>query len=271
MAYWILPAFLLTLGAGPAQLGVIEGVGVLAADPGGHFEAVAAAAPAVADLVSGARRAAVLVASRERLRVAGEREYPLRPLAEAPAVELFRQRAAAVVPDYEGDYTQLAKLCRQLDGLPLAIELAAARLKLLTADELLRRLEQRLPLLRGGRRDAPARHQTLRATIDWSYALLEAREQELFARLAVFAGSFSVAAAETVCDADVDTLASLVDKSLVQRMNARFVMLATIREYALERLVERSEERVSALSAGSAVVVYPRAECLGRGGFVPGL
>src|SRR4029453_14002770 len=127
---------------------------------------------------------------------------------------------------------------RRLDGLPLAIELAAARVKILQPDALLIRLEQRLPLLAGGARDAPERQQTLQAAIAWSYDLLEEPEQEAVARLSVFAGGGTLEAAEAVCECDLDTLASLVDKSLVRERGGRFSMLETIREFARERLID---------------------------------
>ncbi len=205
-----------------------------------NMEQVIGAAGDLAGLLAAAPNLSLLVTSREPLRIAGEREFPLRPLAEAPAVELFRQRAEAVLPEFTGDYDRLAEICRRLDSLPLAIELAAARVKVLPPGELLGRLERRLPLLTTGRRDLPARQQTLRATIEWSYDLCSAEEQRLFARLGVFNG-WSLEAAEAVCEADLDTLASLLDKSLVRRDGDRFSMLETIREYAAERLEESGE------------------------------
>jgi predicted ATPase len=183
----------------------------------------------------------ILATSREPLRIAREREFPVAPLGEAPAVELFRQRAEAVLPGFTADYGLLAEICLRLDSLPLAIELAAARVKLLSPGDLLGRLERRLPVLTAARRDLPARQQTLRATIAWSYDLCSPEEQKLFARLAVFSGGFSLDGAESVCDASLDTLASLLDKSLVRREAERFSMLETIREYAAERLEESSE------------------------------
>ncbi len=201
-----------------------------------NLEQVIDAAGEIARVLSTAPNVSVLATSREPLRISGEREFPLRPLAEAPAVELFRQRAEAVLPDFAADYRELAEICRRLDSLPLAIELAAARVKVLPPAELLERLDRRLPILTGARRDVPERQRTLRETIEWSYELLTAEEQRLFPRLAVFSGGWTLEAAEAVCDADLDVLASLVDKSLVRTDRARFSMLETIREYAAERL-----------------------------------
>ena len=151
------------------------------------------------------------------------------PLAEREAVELF---CCAREP---GRSDEVAELCRRLDNLPLAVELAAARASVLTPQQLLERLSQRLDLLKGGR-DAEARQQTLRATIEWSYELLDEAEQQLFARLSVFAGGCTLQAAEEVADVDLDTLQSLVDKSLLRFTDGRYWMLETIREYAAERL-----------------------------------
>jgi predicted ATPase len=183
----------------------------------------------------------VIVTSRESLHVAGEHEYPVRPLAEAPAVELLRQRANAAGRTKSDEYGELAELCRRLDNLPLAIELAAARAKTLGPQELLSRLDRRLPLLTKGRRDAPSRQRTLRATIEWSHELCSPSEQQLFRRLGVLAGGGTIEAAERVCDADLETLDALVDKSLVRERDGRFSFLETIREYAHERL-EQSDE-----------------------------
>jgi predicted ATPase/class 3 adenylate cyclase len=209
-----------------------------------NLEQVVAAAGELARLLAGCPNLSILATSREPLRIAGEREFPLKPLAESPAVELFRQRAEAVLPGFSADYGRLAEICRRLDSLPLAIELAAARVKLLPPGELLGRLDRRLPLLTGSRRDLPQRQQTLRATIEWSYELCSAEEQQLFSRLAVFAGGFTLDAAESVCDAMLDTLASLLDKSLIRRESERFSMLETIREYAVERLEESGEDEI---------------------------
>jgi predicted ATPase/class 3 adenylate cyclase len=206
-----------------------------------NFEQVVEAAGDVARMQSMCPNLSILATSREPLRVAGEREFPLRPLAEAPAVELFRQRAEAVLPGFSGDYGRLAEICRRLDNLPLAIELAAARVKVLPPGELLGRLERRLPILSAVRRDLPERQQTLRATIEWSYELLDSEEQHLFASLGVFSGGWMLESAEQVCDADLDTLASLLDKNLIRREVERFSMLETIREYAVERLEESGE------------------------------
>ncbi|MEX0630487.1 MAG: adenylate/guanylate cyclase domain-containing protein [Chloroflexota bacterium] len=194
-----------------------------------NLEQVIHAAPGLADLVEACPNLAVLVTSRERLRVRGEVEYPVAPLADPEAVELFTTRAQVEADD------SARQLCRALDNLPLAIELAAARVSVLTPAQILDRLSQRLDLLKGGR-DADPRQQTLRATIEWSYELLTAQEQALFARLAVFAGGCTLEAAEPVVDAHLDTLQSLVDRSLVRRTGERFWMLETIREYAAERL-----------------------------------
>jgi predicted ATPase/class 3 adenylate cyclase len=206
-----------------------------------NLEQVVDAAPEIARLLAAAPRLAVLATSREPLRIAGERTFQLRPLAEAPAVELFRQRARAVLPDFEGEYAELAEICRRLDSLPLAIELAAARVRVLPPGQLLARLERRLPVLAGVRRDRPERQQTLRAAIEWSHDLLDKGERRLFASLAIFSGGWTLDAAEEVCGADLDTLSSLADKSLLRLYDTRFRMLATIREYARERLEERED------------------------------
>ena len=202
-----------------------------------NFEQVVDAAPNLSDLLERCPNLHLLSTSRALLRIAGERDYPVEPLPDADAVELFRERAAVAEP-----IDAVREICRRLDGLPLAIELAAARTRLLPPEQLLQRLEHALPLLTAGRRDAPERQRTLRATIEWSYDLLSKEERRLFSRLAVFAGSFTVEAAEEVCDADLDTLESLVEHSLMRRWaSGRLGMLETIREYAAERL-EQSDE-----------------------------
>jgi predicted ATPase/class 3 adenylate cyclase len=203
-----------------------------------NLEQVVGVATELGALLEACPRVAILATSREPLHLRAEVEYPLKPLAEAPAVELFRQRAQEIEPEFEAEYLRLAELCERLDRMPLAIELAAARVKVLSTDELLTRLDRRLPLLTGGARDAPARQRTLRATIEWSYELLTDDEKRLFGRLAVFEGGWTLDAAEEVCDADLDTMQSLVEKSLVRADSGRFRMLETIREYALEQFAE---------------------------------
>lgn len=199
-----------------------------------NLEHVIASAPELAALVESCPNLRLLATSRELLRVRGEREYPVPPLAEQDGIELFCARAGTKPDDH------VRALCRTLDDLPLALELAAARSSILSPREILDRLAGRLDLLKGGR-DADPRQRTLRATIEWSYKLLADEERQLFARLAVFVGGCTLKAAEEVMGADLDTLQSLVEKSLVRRTDARFGMLETIREYALERLEECGE------------------------------
>jgi predicted ATPase len=239
-----------------------------------NLEHLLPAAPLVADLLAACPHLAALATSRERLRLGGEREFPVPPLplpdraapATAdrlggnPAVRLFADRAGAVDPEFaltDANAAAVAGVCRRLDGLPLAIELAAARTKILPPAALLARLERRLPLLVGGNRDAPARLQTMRDAIAWSHDLLSPAEQVLFRRLAVFVGGFTLEAARTVGDPAEDLgldalegVASLVDRSLIQREQGlegepRFGMLETIREFAFERLVASGEEAVA--------------------------
>jgi non-specific serine/threonine protein kinase len=203
-----------------------------------NFEQVIDAAGVVSSVIAGTPNVSVIVTSREPLHLDAEQRYPVESLADADAATLFTQRAQAVVPGFRATPV-VGDICRRLDGLPLAIELAAARVALLDPAALLARLERRLPLLASHSRDAPARQRTLRSAIQWSYELLTGEEQELFRRLAVFAGTFSLSAAEAVCDADLDALESLVVKSLVRRSSSgRFGMLETIREFAVERLDE---------------------------------
>jgi predicted ATPase len=206
-----------------------------------NFEHVLAAAPKVGELGARLPNLKVLVTSREALRLAGEREYSVPPLTEPEAVAFFVARARATRPDFEEDRA-VPEICRRLDCLPLALELAAARVKALSGEDLLQRLERRLPLLTGGPRDAPERQRTLRAAIAWSYELLEPEERRTFGRLAVFAGGCTLEAAEAVCEASIDTIAALVDKSLLRRDARRYVMLETIGEYAGERLEESGEQ-----------------------------
>ena len=228
-----------------------------------NFEHVVDAAPVVAELLRTSERLKLLVTSRMPLRLAAEHEFPVPPLQVPPAasdpamlmqyaaVSLFVARAKAVNPDLqlsESSLQAIAQICLQLDGLPLAIELAAARSKLLPPALLLDRLHERLRLLTGGARDLPERHRTLRATIEWSLQLLDVDERTLFRRLGAFAGGCTLAAAEAVCGGDLDVLAgiqSLVDKSLVKQPAAagtpRLSMLATIADVAVEELAASGE------------------------------
>jgi predicted ATPase/DNA-binding XRE family transcriptional regulator len=235
-----------------------------------NFEQLIAAAARVADLVNACPTLVVLVTSRAALRVRGEQQFRISPLPVAEfrgastemlgataAVRLFVARAQAIKPDFiltAENAPAVARICYRLDGLPLAIELAAARVSLLPPVELLARLERRLPLLTKGARDAPARQQTLRATIDWSYELVAPEEQQLFRRLSVFVGGCTPEAAEAVCGDDdawgsvLAGLATLVDHSLLRRdaapsgdVEARISMLETLREFAGERLAENGE------------------------------
>jgi predicted ATPase len=223
-----------------------------------NFEQLLPAAPLLGELLEAAPNLKMVVTSRALLRLAAEHQYSVPPLdlpdpervpdaaalAGLSAVALFVERSHALNTTFElsEDNAQaIAEICLRLDGLPLALELAAARTRLLAPRELLARLEQRLPLLTRGVREAPARQQTLRATIDWSYDLLTKTEQTLFARLACFAGGCTLAAAEHICAASLDDLGSLVDKSLLRERasvlgETRFEMLATVREYAFDRL-----------------------------------
>jgi predicted ATPase len=212
-----------------------------------NFEHVIEAAPEAAELLAACPRLDVLVTSRERLRVAGEQVYAVPVLERSDARELFVARARAVAPEFEPN-GHLDELCARLDNLPLALELAAARTSLLTIEQLLDRLGERLDLLLGGR-DAEVRQQTLRATIEWSYELLSPDEQRLLAALSIFRGGWTLETAERVCETNVELLQSLVDKSLVRRTKSgRFLMLETIREFAAERLEpERRDALLSRL------------------------
>jgi predicted ATPase/class 3 adenylate cyclase len=205
-----------------------------------NFEQLVGASTSLAVLLERCPTLNVLVTSRETLHLAAEHEYRVAPFVEEDAVAFFSERARAVKPDFSGNGWVL-EICRRLDCLPLALELAAARVNVLDLPTLLKRLERRLPLLTGGPRDAPTRQRTLRATIEWSYELLGREENQLFARLAVFVGGCALEAAEQVCGADLDTLASLVDKSLLEHRGGRLTMLDTVREYADERLRESGE------------------------------
>ena len=211
-----------------------------------NLEQVIEATAELAPLLAGCRNLNLLATSREALHLSGEHVYAVPPLGESDAYTLFLQRASAVRSDFAPN-GEVAEICRRLDGLPLAVELAAARANVLSPAAMLARLERRLPLLTGGARDLPMRQRTLRATIEWSHDLLDSDEQQLFARLAVFAGSFALEAAEQICETDVETLASLVDKSLVRRRADRFWMLESIGEFARDSL-ERSGEAESVAS-----------------------
>jgi predicted ATPase len=199
-----------------------------------NLEQVIDAAPELSSLLESCPNLSMLVTSRELLRVRGEVEYAVPPLAEPEAVSLFCERS-----QLETDET-IAELCRRLDSMPLAVELAAARTSVLTPSQILERLSQRLDLLKGGR-DAEARQQTLRSAIEWSYELLSSEEQQLFARLSVFAGGCTLEAAEEVAEADLDILQSLVEKSLLRFTDGRYWTLETIREYAAERLEQAGD------------------------------
>jgi predicted ATPase/DNA-binding SARP family transcriptional activator len=219
-----------------------------------NFEHLMEAAPLLAQLLAACPELAILVTSREPTRLAGEHVYPLSPLEvpgadQAPAMKLARVSAVAMFcdrgrahdPDFALDGTtapHVVEICRRLDGLPLALELAAARLDLLSPPELAARLDRALALLAGGARDAPPRQRTLRATIDWSYDLLTEPERRAFAYMSVFAGGATVAAAEEVTGASLDTLHPLVAKQLLVRREDRLEMLETVREYARERLLD---------------------------------
>jgi len=255
-----------------------------------NFEQILPAASIVADLLAASPRLNVLVTSREPLRLRGEQEYAVLPLALpdtrrattlavaslSPAVALFVQRARAIRADFtltDENAPAVAEICHRLDGLPLAIELAAARIKLLPPLALLNRLERRLAVLTGGARDLPTRQRTLRDAIAWSYDLLTEPERRAFRRMAIFVGGCTVEAAQALCDPDgdldvdvLDAVASLVDKSLLRQIDGpdgepRFAMLETIREYGLEQLQASGEEEdVRWLHAGYFVVLAEEAD-----------
>lgn len=228
-----------------------------------NFEQIAAASHTVAELLLAAPGLKLLVTSRIALRIRGEHEFPVRPLQvpeigfltagnllDYEAAALFVQQAAAANPGFkltDEDTQAIAEICRRLDGLPLAIEIAAARIRILPPGEILRRLDESLKLLVGGPRDLPYRQQALRRTIDWSYDLLEPPDRELFVRLSVFAGGFTLESAEAICNSDgaldlLGVMDNLVASSLVRRAPSfreapRFDMLRIIREYAEEKAV----------------------------------
>jgi len=236
-----------------------------------NFEHLVSAAPVVAQMLTAGPNLKVVVTSQAPLHIYGEHEFPVPPLAlpdpksipplpvlsRLPAIELFVERAQSVKHQFaltKENASAVAAICSRLDGLPLAIELAAARIKLLSPAAMLTRLESRLSLLTGGARDLPARQQTLRNTVEWSYGLLNDAEQTLLRRFSVFTGGCTLEAVEAVCDTKgdlgldvLDGTASLVDKSLAQQVEqvdkeTRFIMLSAIREYALERLAESNDE-----------------------------
>ena len=235
-----------------------------------NFEHVLAASPIIADLLEACPRMKTLVTSRAPLRLRAEKELPIPPLALPPitpcphvqplsqysAVRLFIQRAQAVKPDFQitnENAPSVAEICHRLDGLPLAIELASARIRLLSPQVLLKRLEQSFEVLRDGSRDLPARQQTLHSAINWSYNLLGEAEKRLLQRLSVFVGGWTFEAADEVCNAEgeerinvLDGLEKLIDLNLIkpaQEVNCdlRFGILETIREFSLQRLIESSE------------------------------
>jgi predicted ATPase len=260
-----------------------------------NFEHLVQAAPIVAELLTVGLNLKIMVTSRAALHVYGEHEFlvprlalpdlrsapSLEVLLQSHAVALFVQRAVAAKPDFEPNQENarvIAEICARLDGLPLAIELAAARVKVLSPSSMLTRLSSRLQLLTGGSRDLPQRQQTLRAAIDWSYDLLSAAEQKLFRRLSVFVGGCTLEGAEAVCntkgDLDLDLLdgmASMVDKSLVRQIDqakgeARFMMLETIREYALEKLEANREGPLTSRAHAAYCLVVAEEEAEGQNG-----
>jgi predicted ATPase/DNA-binding SARP family transcriptional activator len=200
-----------------------------------NLEQVLGAAPLIADLLGALPELRVIATSRERLAVSFEQEYPVPPLDEAAAEELFVSRARQLKPDFGPDEA-VGEICRRLDRLPLALELASTRVKMMSTTQMLSRLQRRLDLLGKGMRDRPDRQATMRATIGWSYDLLPDGERALFRRLGVFAGGFELEAAEAICGAELDDLQSLIDKSLLRQEQDRFVLLELMREYALEQL-----------------------------------
>lgn len=207
-----------------------------------NLEQVLDCAPLIAELLGGLPQLSVIATSRERLAVSFEQEYAVPPLDEITARELFVARARQLEPDFEPDET-VGEICERLDRLPLALELASTRVKLMSTTQMLTRLEHRLDLLGKGRRGGPDRQATMRATIGWSYDLLSEIEQAVFRGLGVFAGSFELEAAEAVCGAALDDLQSLIDKSLLRRdASRRFFLLELTREYALEQLDAAGEE-----------------------------
>jgi len=236
----VMPAVGRSLGGGSAAEAIGNRHLLLLLD---NFEHVMAAAPDLATLLADCPHLDMLITSRERLSLHGEHVYPVQGLAREESLELFVARARAITPGFETD-RRLDELCARLDDLPLAIELAAARTSLMTVDQLLERLGSQLDLLRAGR-DAEARHQTLRTTIEWSFDLLSPDERRLLAALSVFRGGWTLDTSERVADASVNLLGSLVDKSLVRRSDiGRFGMLDTVRDFAADHLGPAERSRI---------------------------
>lgn len=248
-AHLVIPAIAAALGASPATR---EGVArALASEPTvlflDNFEQILAGAPSLAGLLESVPQLKLVVTSRAALRIAGEHELAVPPLAAPSAVELFLRRVREQDRDFspqDEDLERIAAICARVDHLPLAIELAAARNRVLSPREILDRIGQRLDLLTDGRRDAPDRHRTLRGTISWSHDLLQPDEQRLFAQLSTLPSGCSLEACEAVGGGPVlDALSALVTHSLVTRDGSRFGMLETVREYAAERLAASGEEQ----------------------------
>ena len=236
-----------------------------------NFEHLQPAAPLVTDLLAAAPGLRVLATSRTPLNVSGEYQYIVSPLPEADAVGLFLERAVAV-DAYLDRSAAVEEICRRLDRLPLAIELAAARAKTLPPETLLARLEERLALLTRGPQDAPERQRTLRATIEWSFALLDPDEQRVFARFAVFGRGCTLDAAEEVCDATLETLEAIVANSLMSYDAGRFTMLETIHDYARECLEASGEtERISRRLVERLIIVSEGFGTAAERGEVPSL
>ena len=260
-----------------------------------NFEHLIQAAPTVAELLVMGSNLKILVTSRAALHVYGEHEFPVPALAvpdsrsmppvevlsQYSAVALFVQRAVAAKPDFElnrENALAVTEICARLDGLPLSIELAAARVKVLSPSSMRTRLASRLQLLTGGARDLPTRQQTLRGAIDWSYDLLNAAEQKLFRRLSVFVGGCTLEGVEAVCDTKgdldlglLDGMASMVDKSLLQQVEqangeSRFLMLETIREYAREKLEASLEDALTKRAHAAYCLVLAEEEATEQSG-----
>ena len=223
-----------------------------------NFEQIVDAAPDVAELMSHCPELWVVVTSRAPLRIAGESLYALGPLPDDAAIELFTARAGALNSPVAEDDAAVAEICRRLDGLPLALELAAARLRLLGPSGLRDRLDHALELLTSGARDSHVRQQTLRATIDWSYSLLDESQQRVFRGLAVFAGGCTFADAEAVVGAGLDEIESLIDAALVVQSNGRLRMLQTIADFARDQLDASSEAAAIAARHAERYAVVAR-------------